>query len=49
MLEVPDGHLFVAASIDLNTSYAATAAMVAFKPDTTSQVIWHSTFDMKID
>ena len=48
-LEIPDGYLFVAGSIDLNTSYAATALLVAFKPDTTSQVIWHDTFDMKID
>lgn len=49
LLEVPDGHVFVAGAIDLNTSYAATAALVAFKPDTTSQVIWHQTFDMKVD
>ena len=36
MLEVPDGHVFVAGAIDLNTSYAATAILMAFKPDTTS-------------
>ena len=47
--EVPDGYLFVAGAIDLNTSYAATAALVAFKPDTTSTVIWHETFPINID
>ena len=36
LLEIPDGHIFVAGSIDLNTSYAATALLMAFKPDTTS-------------
>ena len=49
MLESPDGYVFVAGAIDLNTSYAATALLMAFKPDTTSQVIWHDTFDMNID
>lgn len=49
LLEVPDGHVFVAGAIDLNTSYAATALLMAFKPDTTSQVIWHETFDMNVD
>jgi len=34
--EIPDGYLFVSGAIDLNTSYAATAALVAFKPDTSS-------------
>lgn len=47
--EIPDGHVFVAGAIDLNTSYAATAALVAFKPDTTSTVIWHETFPINID
>ena len=49
LLEVPDGHVFVAGAIDLNTSYAATALLMAFKPDTTSQVIWHETFGMNVD
>lgn len=49
MLEVPDGYVFVAGAIDLNTSYAATAMLMAFKPDTTSHVLWHETFDMNID
>ena len=49
MLEVPDEYVFVAGAIDLNTSYAATALLMAFKPDTTSQVIWHDTFAMNID
>lgn len=48
-LEVPDGYIFVAGAIDLNTSYAATALLIAFKPDTTSHVLWHETFDMNID
>ena len=47
--EIPDGYVFVAGAIDLNTSYAATAALVAFKPDTTAAVIWHETFPVNID
>ena len=47
--QIPDGHVFVAGAIDLNTSYAATAALVAFKPDTTATVIWHETFPTNID
>ena len=47
--EVPDGHVFVAGAIDLNTSYAATATLVAFKPDTTAAVIWHQIFPINID
>lgn len=49
MLGIPDGHVFVAGAIDLNTSYAATAVLVAFKPDTSAQVIWHETFEMHVD
>ena len=47
--EVPDGYLFVSGAIDLNTSYAATASLIAFKPDTSSAVIWHEIFPMNID
>ena len=47
--EIPDGYLFTAGAIDLNVSYAASAALVAFKPDTTAQVIWHQTFPVNID
>lgn len=47
--EIPDGYLFVSGAIDLNTSYAATAALVAFKPDTSSQILWHETFPTNID
>ena len=32
-LVVPDGYVFVAASTDLNVSYALTTTIVAFKPD----------------
>lgn len=49
MLDVPDGCSLVAAAVDLNTSYAATIAIVAFKPDTSSTVIWHDTFPCHID
>lgn len=47
--EVPDGYTFVAGAIDLNTSYALTASLVAFKPDTSATVIWHDTMPMRID
>lgn len=47
--EIPDGYVFVAGAIDLNTSYAATTTLIAFKPDTTSTVIWHETFPVNID
>lgn len=49
MLVIPDGYVFVSGAIDLNTSYAATALLVAFKPDTTAHVLWHETFDMNVD
>ena len=47
--EILDGYVFVAGAIDLNTSYAATALLMAFKPDTTSSIIWHQTFPISID
>lgn len=48
-LEVPDGHIFVAASTDLNLSYALTTSIVAFKPDTSAAVIWHEITPCNID
>jgi len=47
--EVPDGYLFVAGAIDLNVSYAGSAALIAFKPDTTAAVLWHQAFPVNID
>lgn len=38
-LVVPDGYVFVAASTDLNLSYALTTTIVGFKPDMTAHVI----------
>lgn len=38
-LVVPDGYVFVAASTDLNLSYALTTVIVGFKPDMTAHVI----------
>lgn len=40
-LVVPDGFLFVAASTDLNVSFALTTTIIAFKRDLTSVVIHH--------
>lgn len=48
-LHIPDGYVFVAASTDLNVSYAATCAITAFKPDMTAHVLWHETFRSRID
>jgi hypothetical protein len=38
-LVVPDGYIFVAASTDLNLSYALTTTIIGFKPDMTAHVI----------
>lgn len=48
-LEVPDGFRFVAAATDLNTSYAATTVVVAFKPDMTAVVIHHYILPCNVD
>lgn len=48
-LDIPDGFVYTAGAIDLNTSYAATCSIVTFKPDTTSHVIYHHIFPMRID
>lgn len=48
-LQVPDGCTFVAGAVDLNTSFGATVAVVAFKPDTSSTVIWHHVYPCSID
>jgi hypothetical protein len=41
--------MFVAAATDLNTSYAATTAVVAFKPDMTAVVVHHNILPCNID
>ena len=48
-LEVPDGFIFTAGSIDINSSYAITALLMSFKRDLTSVVIWKQTFKCSID
>lgn len=48
-LAVPEGYIFVAASTDLNVSYAMTTVVVAFKPDMTAHVIHHMFTRCKID
>lgn len=48
-LVVPDEFIFVAASTDLNVSYAATSTIVAFKRDMTAHVLWHEVTPCKID
>jgi len=42
-LAVPDGYIFTAAATDLNTAYAASTAVVAFKPDMTAHVVHYCT------
>ena len=46
---MPDGYVFVAASTDLNVSYALTTTIVAFKPDMTAHVMHHMFTKCKID
>lgn len=46
---MPDGYVFVAASTDLNLSYALTTAIVAFKPDMTAHVVHYVFTPCKID
>ena len=48
-LVVPDGYVFVAASTDLNVSYALTTTIVGFKPDMTAHVITHMFTRCNID
>lgn len=48
-LEVPDNFVFVAAATDLNTSYAASTAIVAFKPDMTAHILHYKTHPSRID
>lgn len=48
-LEVPDGFQLVAAATDLNTSYAVTTAIVAFKTDMTAVVVHHHIMPCNID
>ena len=47
--EIPDGFIFVAASTDLNLSYAMTTSIVAFKSDMTAIVIDHFITKVHID
>lgn len=46
---MPYGFTFVAASSDLNLSYAVSTSIVAFKPDMTATVIDHFITKTKID
>lgn len=48
-LELPPDFTFVAAATDLNTSYGATTAIVAFKRDMTSCVLHHKITPCNID
>ena len=48
-LSVPPGFSFVTAATDLNLSYALTTVIKAFKPDTSSVVIWTETYPSAID
>ena len=48
-LVVPDGYVFVAASTDLNLSYALTTVIVGFKPDMTAHVITYFFTKCSID
>ena len=46
---IPNGYVFVAASTDLNLSYALTTTIVAFKPDMTAHVIHYMYTKCRID
>ena len=48
-LVIPDGYVFVAASTDLNLSYALTTVIVGFKPDMTAHVITYMFTKCNID
>ena len=48
-LVVPEGYVFVAASTDLNVSYAASTVITAFKPDMTAHVLYHELTRSRID
>lgn len=48
-LVVPDGYILVAASTDLNVSYAATTTITAFKTDMTAHVLYHEVTRSRID
>ena len=48
-LAVPDGTAFVAASTDLNVSFAVTTTIVAFRKDMTSTVVYHEITPCSID
>ena len=48
-LVVPDGYVFIAASTDLNLSYALTTVIVGFKPDMTAHVITYFFTKCSID
>lgn len=47
--QIPDGCVFVAASTDLNLSYAMTTAIVAFERDMTAHVVHHLFTKCRID
>ena len=48
-LQIPDGFVFVAASTDLNLSYALTTVLIGFRPDGTAHLIWHQITPCRID
>lgn len=48
-LEVPDGFIFTACAIDINSSYGLTYSIVAFKRDLTAAVLYHGIFKTSID
>lgn len=48
-LVVPDGYVFVAASTDLNLSYALTTVIIGFKPDMTAHVITYMFTKCNVD
>lgn len=48
-LEVPDGFIFTACAIDINSSYGLSYTITAFKRDMTAAVLYHDIFKTKID
>lgn len=48
-LEVPDGFIFTACAIDINSSYGLTYSITSFKRDMTALVIYHGIWKTHID
>lgn len=48
-IQIPSGYIWSCLTVDLNTSYGATATIVAYKTDSTSVVLYHHVHKLRID